>query len=258
MAVIATAFILGMAGNTASHEDVEIFWNIELTKKWDKRVYLATYPRSGNFWMRFLIEEATGIATSSVLFEVVKVEALSKQLDIIFPWGGYCWDHGLDRRCRYPMRGEIVVVKTHFPAFGMSLFDALPYSKAIRIVRHPVDSFYSYYCLNKKEENIKFLIPKEVLKRCIQEWRRFQEYWNSTENVLTIRYEDLYNNPHEYLKLVLESIGYRVEQKDIERAVERYPPKGGLYKHFHHFTEEDLLLVQNELGDLMQMYGYNK
>ena len=26
-----------------------------------KRVYLASFPRSGNHWTRFLIEEATGI-----------------------------------------------------------------------------------------------------------------------------------------------------------------------------------------------------
>lgn len=222
---------------------------VEKAKQWDNRVYLATYPRSGNHWIRYLIEEATGIATSSVY-----KDPDPPHLKVCFPWGGYCRNHGYEGHCRYPVNREVVVVKTHYliAAHG-SLFDKLPYSRAVRIIRHPVDSIYSYYRLNEIPED---KIPSRKITRYIKEWRRFQEYWDSRENVLTIRFEDLYNNPIPYLKMVLEYIGYSVTQEDVERAVVKHSPKGGLLKHLERFMKEDLLMIETELKDLLEEYGY--
>jgi|GEM_PF-1033667 len=226
----------------------------ERAKNWENRVYLATYPRSGNHWLRYLIEEATGIASGSVY-----IDPDPQHMTSVFPWGGYCIDGGYEGQCRYPMEGEIAVVKTHFPAlYSISWFDKLPYKKTIRMIRHPVDSFYSYYVWeqNHKKLKIEYIIPKEKILVYLRKWRRFQEYWDSAENVLTIRYEDFYLDPASYLKLILETIGYKVSDEDIERAVKRYPPIGGLLKHLDHFTDEELFLIETELNDLMDLYGY--
>lgn len=56
------------------------------TKNWQHRVYLASYPRSGNHWLRYLIEEAKGIATSSVY-----QDPDPPHLDQVFPWGTFVW-----------------------------------------------------------------------------------------------------------------------------------------------------------------------
>lgn len=222
---------------------------------WENRIYLATYPRSGNHWMRYLIEEATHIATSSTY-----CDPDPQHLKTVFSWGGYCCDHGYEGICSYPEEGEKFVVKTHFPTMHISSFDDLPYLKTVRVVRHPVDSIYSLYfwVQNYKNQPAEHMVPRDFLLKSINSWLVFQQYWNQAENVLTIRYEDLYNNPVEHLTLVLDTIGYEVTEEDIQRAVSHYPPTGGLNKHSEHFTEEDLSLINDKLGPLMELYGYPK
>src|SRR5947209_1600022 len=106
-------------------------YELEVARNWTSRVYLATYPRSGNHWMRYLIEEATGIATGST-----NCDGDPPHLPDPFPWGGYAADHGYEGHCRYPQYGETVVIKTHSPAFDPLPFDHLPYYRTVRVVRH--------------------------------------------------------------------------------------------------------------------------
>lgn len=229
------------------------FSEVEEAKGWKHRIYLATFPRSGNHWMRYLIEEATGIVTSSVYRDPDPQHLLTP-----FSWGAYCCERGYRGEARYPIDGEPFVVKTHFPVIHISRFDSLPYEKTLRIVRHPIDSFYSSYTWEKsfRQEVCAFKIPKKELLRYIRSWRRFQEYWDSQENVITIRYEDLCEDPEKYLGMALEAAGYKVSQEDVRRAVLKYPPMEKGLKHLHHFTEEDLALIQESLSDLMAPYGY--
>jgi hypothetical protein len=224
----------------------------EKAKDWPHRVYLATYPRSGNHWMRYLIEEATHIATSSV-----HCDGDPPHLQLIFPWGGFCCLNGYEGICRYPMLSDIVVIKTHYPSIE-SPFNQLPYKNVIRIIRHPIDSFYSCFMCTKIAHQlpIDYVITEDAVLKYIHDWRAFQEYWEQAENVFTIRYEDLYQNPVFYLGLVLEKIGYTLSVEDIQRAVQKYPPVGGCLKYLPHFTEKSLTLIQNELGEFMQQYGY--
>ena len=104
-------------------------------EKW-QRIYLTTPCRSGNHWMRYLVEEAAHIATGAVYRDKTPLH-----MDKIFPWGGYCCKHGYEGLCRYPNKSDIVLIKTHYPDCPETPFDRLPYKWAIRIVRHPVDSF---------------------------------------------------------------------------------------------------------------------
>jgi len=220
---------------------------------WKNRVYLATYPRSGNHWVRYLIEEATGIATSSVYQDHVP-----EHLPTIFRWGGYCADHGYEGLSSYPENGQIAIVKTHFPASSATPFDKLPYVRSIRIIRHPIDCFYSLY-LYKQNYPFKpyyFLIPRKFLYKYIKSWSRFQKYWDAQKNVVTIRYEDLHRDPILHLGIILKRLGYSVSSEDIQRAVTKYPPRGHLLKHLEHFTKEDLSIMESHLGSLMRQYGY--
>ena len=223
---------------------------VEIAKKWKNKVYLATYPRSGNHWVRYLIEEATHIATSSSY-----TDPDPPHLTRVFPWGGYCCHRGYEGSCRYPRQGEAVVIKTHYPVFALSKFENLPYRKAIRIVRHPIDAIYSFY-LYSHSDIAHSLIKRRFLLTAMDSWIRFQQHWDRAENVITIRYEDLYQDPARYLKLILDEIGYQTTEEDIERAVTKYPPKGGLYKHTAHFTADDLARIQNKLGPLLEQFGY--
>lgn len=225
--------------------------NLLPLEEWE-RVYLATFPRSGNHWTRFLLEEATHIATSSVYHDLSPWH-----LKEPFPWGGYAPKYGYRKNCRYPDQGETVVIKTHYPARNKTRFDLLPAKKVIRIVRHPLDSFYSYYLFGEKKIPEDGKVPRKFVVGAIKAWKRFETYWNGQEDVLTIRYEDLFSDPYTTLSIILEAIGYSFTQEDVDRAVAKFPPQGGVYKHLSDFHLEDLELIWEELGPLMEGYGYN-
>lgn len=216
--------------------------------KWNK-VYLASFPRSGNHWTRYLIEEASGIATSSIYRD-----GYPPHLDRIFPWGGYCPDRGFEGNRRYPNPNETVILKTHQD----SKVNSRTYSAVIRIIRHPIDSFYSQYVQFYRGNNriVEPLISRDFLLDAIRQWKSFQNYWNPKPNVVIFRYEDMLEDPFSALKLMMDICHYPYNDEDIARAVAKYPPKGHMLKHLPHYTEDDLKLIRKELGHLMKKYGY--
>lgn len=214
-----------------------------------KRVYLASFPRSGNTWTWNLIESATHLQMS------VWVEGVGR---ILRPWGAYSENLSTNSHLRFPKKGDIVVIKTHHPLMVQSI---LPYTKTIRIVRHPIDSFYSFYVFNhnyyKPNDKLSYIIPKNNLKQFIQDWKIFHNYWNNQENVFTFRYEDLFNDPINKFTQILREIGYNLSIEEIEGAVIKYPPEGGILKHLSHYNKDDLKLISIELKDLMDQFGYS-
>jgi len=219
-----------------------------------KKVYLASYPRSGNHWVRFLIEDATGIATSSVFPDQ---EQPKRHLLQPFPWGAYSTDHGYYGNCRYPTPNDMVVIKIHFPLFTPvdSSFPYPPGVKTIRIVRHPVDSFYSYLVYMKRAPARH--IAKEELIDLISSWKRFEQYWNNQPNVVTFLYEDIFKSPVKKLTQILQAIGYQVPRKKVVEAVRKFPPQGDILKHIDRFHREDLKIIKRQLKDSMLKYGYH-
>ena len=224
---------------------------------WENRIYLASFPRSGNHWIRYLIEEATHIVTSSVYYgeQDAYIEEHCRNHEVKeMPWGGYCYEDGYRRFCRLPSVGNSFVVKTHFPIIERQKFDLLDYKLTIRIVRHPIDTIYSNYSTGNSAA--KFFIPKKILLDLIQSWRGFNEFWNNQKNVYTVRYEDLMENPGDCLLQILKKIGYEVEEYDINRATSTFSPKGSVLKHLPHYTNEDLKTIKALLGDLMEEFCY--
>lgn len=218
-----------------------------------KCVYLATFPRSGNHWVRYLIEEATHIATSSMYCEIDP-----PHLKTLFPWGGYVVDHGYEGTSRYPEPGETAIIKTHFPCYSQwHKIGPLHGTKSIRIIRHPIDSFYSLHIYNARGKPATSRIPKRMLQHFIDMWQTFQDFWDAQPDVFTVRYEDLYERPHETLKQILQEAGYFLCDEDITRAVAKHPPRGGLLKHLERFSPEDLELISSELNEPMRQYGYS-
>lgn len=223
--------------------------NVFAEDEWE-RVLLATYARSGNHWMRNLIDEATHVMTGSVYQDDDPPHSSTPE-----PWGGFL-PLECKQGCHNPVPGEIVVIKTHFPASYEQEYDYWPYKKVVRVVRHPIDTFYSFYVYLNHNDAPDTRIPRKNLNYYIYSWEKFQDYWDVEPNMLTIRYEDLYVNPEYYLKLVLDYIGYKVSDADIARAVKKFPPKGGILKHINHYSADDLTLIKLGLGHVMERFGY--
>lgn len=214
-------------------------------------VYLATYPRSGNHWMRYMIEEVTGIATSSIY-----CDPDPQHLSFPYPWEGYLCLGGYEGNRRPPKEGDIVVLKTHQPFVKYDSENQAP--KVVRIIRHPVDSIYSFYVWVCEHANgeITLPIPNDFFESAVKSWKIFQEYYNSLPSVLTFRFEDLLEAPFENLSNTIHFIGYPATDDDIQRAINRYPPKSSPLKYAEHFTSDQLAEIRAELQPLAETYGY--
>lgn len=219
-----------------------------------KRAYLATFPRSGNHWVRYLTEEATHIATTSVM-----CDGTPQHLKKPFPWGGFCCDHGYEGKCRYPTQEDTILTKTHYPSSlsRKTRFDDLPHFKVIRIVRNPIDSFYSLYVKKfKLGPSDQSNFPSDLVVEYTAAWKKFQSHWNNQENVLTIRYEDMLKDPYTEFKKIIKAAKFKVKDADIVRAINKYPSQGYELKHLKKFSSEDLKYIATELQELLVMYGY--
>jgi hypothetical protein len=219
-----------------------------------ERVYLASYPNSGNHWVRYLVEDAAHIASSSVYQDPEPYH-----LPDAFPWGGFCSPYGYRGNCRYPEISEKVLLKTHYPRFSNKAknFDLKPYKKTIRIVRHPVDTIYACYKFwVRDQKNPPARIPRRQLRNHVKWWKGFHKYWNKQPNVITIRYEDIFNDAEIELRKMLEILEYKVSDDDIIRALVANPPTGSILKHYRYFYPEDIEYIKKELKDLIDQFGY--
>lgn len=243
----------------ASHAD------LAQSEDW-QRVYLATYPGSGNHWMRYLIEEATHIVTGSVYRDLGPMRGFGFEYKgtphskTPLPWG-FAPENGYRGDCRYPNPGEPIVIKTHFPISQKTRYDSKPTFKNIKIVRYPLDAIYSLFKGSKGVSKTKDgKIPHRFVREAVMKWKKFETHWEGKKNVVTVRFEDLYDQPHEILRQVLNAIGYcDVSQEDINRAVEMYPPTGGIYKNRQNpscYYPKDLEFIANELGPITEKYRY--
>lgn len=222
-------------------------------------VYLASFPRSGNHWVRFLVEEATHIATGSVYRD-----RDFPHLKNMFSWGGYCTDHGYEGLCRYPTQDDPVLIKTHYPFLPRKI-DPSP-KLAICLIRHPIDAFWSFYTYReemhnkmrkKRKRKTDGKMNQASLIEFIEGWRKFYEFWESQPGVLFIRYEDLQTDTGLYLSHILQTAGFSFDQMDIERAIAKYPPQGAPLKHTDCYDAESLEKIKTELADILTKYNYN-
>ena len=222
-----------------------------LQADWDKRVYLTSFPRAGNHWVRYLLEEATGIATSSAYCDQAAREYERMHLPTAFPWG-FCPEGGFEGNRRYPTATDIVVLKTHFPLYPAAALDNKTYIRAICLIRHPIDCLYSQYIHSPPRGRI----PSEVMEQFIADWKRFLDYWEGQKEVYVVRYEDLYNSPVSQLTKICTIAGLRVQDRDIKRAVNRYPPRGSVMKYITYFDKADLEEIERRLERYMKIYSY--
>lgn len=164
------------------------------------RCALASYPRSGNTWMRHLIFEATGLRSGYIrnpeTGEVHHAGAIPQIEDTDSP-----------------------LIKTHDK-------DADNYSAAIHIVRNPWNAIASYldYCHT-------FAVPIQrrewFIDREAEGWAEHAEYWRmahqsgAIEAYHPVRYEDLlFDAPGELWK-VIKFLGLESTEDKIIAAVEK-------------------------------------
>lgn len=177
-------------------------------------ILLASYPRSGNTWMRLLLSDALlqlhGIHTNTggnIIPDIYKVN--------IDEWNKY-----FDRRLSFR------IAKTHEPLLIEKNFFDLQ-NRIIYLFRNPADCLCSHYHYwlrypknQKKDKGIDNFCLKSLEQWCqhVETYIKIKE--KNPKNVIFLSYEALHYNPVQVLLQVLILLGWNNCQVISQRAVE--------------------------------------
>ncbi|GJQ80682.1 hypothetical protein Trydic_g9265 [Trypoxylus dichotomus] len=200
-------------------------------------VALASFPGSGNTWLRYLLQQATGIYTGSVYK-----------------------DYGLLKN-GFPaesiMNGSVLVVKTH--EYGPPA--RRPFSKAILLVRAPTPAIQAEFnrqsgghigfaSLERYKRNRGKYWQQFVAEKLIS-WRQTNLDWlrNFTGPTHVIFYEQLVKNVANTVKTILDFLELPVSDELFNCALDR---KEGIYRRkrralaFDPFTADMKRMIEKE------------
>lgn len=210
-------------------------------------VLLASFPRSGNTWLRFqLIEILTG---SSPSFD---------NMGKVIP------DLGSHRSVPPVLPGQGRLIKTHEPYRS-------EYMKAIYLVRDIRDVALSKYAHDKASGKLKYCdftryddefdgyltaLLQGTMSRA-GSWQHHVQSWLESPlaksgNLLLVRFEDMRQRTEEALVRILEFLGSRTDDKVIREAIvnnslERMRTKEDCALTLHKASEEDDRFVRRGL-----------
>ena len=232
-------------------------------------IALASFPGSGNTWVRGLLQRATGVCTGGIYCD--------KTLRVA--------DHpGESIRS-----GAVLVVKTHDPLprwTGGKYLRYHPYmdqygkveniplfQSAILLIRNPFHALVSEWNRIGTEKELDSHTShvgkewfgnnsewNEFVKVKGQEWRTMIESYtihNSGHPVLVVKYEELKVNPLVGLKRMLDFLQQPYREQDLEQLV-----KAGYtvfyrthHETFQHFTSEQSQFVLSEIRTAVDLLG---
>lgn len=167
-------------------------------------IWLASFPRSGNTWLRLMLHEILWDELSDKNKIRFSIPDIHNQWDIF----------NIDKQ-------ETTFVKTHFPYSSF-------YNKVIYLVRNPLDVIYSYWNLEKKVNksslSLDDMITRETMFGGIYgRWdKHIISYLNSNlspKNLLFIYYEKLVSDPLSTLEIILKFCGVYCPKDKIEKVV---------------------------------------
>lgn len=205
----------------------------------EDRTALTSFPRSGNTWMRALLEEATGEQTGSVYRDVVMPRG----------WNG-------------------IAVKTHET-------DRERYTRALHLVRDPRDVVLSYYHWKR---DIAGRDPRwnQHVQATVRGWCSHTRHWLAFDGPYhRVRFEDLREDPPGTLTDVLDWMDIPATDEAIQEAVERtrldrmrrradgdtgdaFFRKGRTGEGVETLPPEASETIMSEAGELMETLGYHE
>lgn len=204
----------------------------------EDRTALASFPRSGNTWVRYLLESATGELCGSVY------------QDRIMPRGG-----------------SGIVIKTHE-------LNSEIYTRAVHLIRNPFDAIKSYYHWKLDVAQLKDVDWDQHVRASAIQWRTHTDHWlNAKCHIHRLRFEDLHLNPAAELEKLMAWLGYQhvpyskivsaVESAGIERMRELNPRLGAAFfrqgqvgKSQEYYSTAQCQFIKSLLGGRLESLGY--
>ncbi len=165
-------------------------------------VFIVSYPRSGNTWVRFLLANLKADVDRPIDF--VEMERLVPDLHMLSQW---------ENLHQMPLPR---LIKSHMP------FDNR-YKRVIYLVRDGRDvmvSYYHYHCPRSYQISFFEFLLKDVWPG---HWHEHVQSWLDRAGKLSfllVRYEDLLAGPVEQLARMAEFVGLAADKHQLQRAVE--------------------------------------
>lgn len=181
--------------------------------------WLASYPKSGNTWLRFLLANILAGGPPSSSLDVSRLVCDIHRPEIPFE----------------PLDPDRLFIKTHHARTPRHPRIAET-ARAVHVVRHPRDVLLSALNYRRMEGVIDHLTDAQYAETFIANagdplwaqlgygsWTQHAASWSQTTEfpVLTIRYEDLKAEPEATLRTVLDFVGLDATDDDITRAVKQ-------------------------------------
>jgi FkbM family methyltransferase len=174
--------------------------------------YLASYPRSGNTWMRFLLAD--------IMLQQMGYETDTK---LPFPVAALIPDMHQPDESNLDLHPPINLIKTH------NEYDDQQ-NKSIYIFRNPADSLISYYYFHLRYPEQKEMVSDGVDAFClrkIEEWCRHAGSYitakeKKEERIMFVSYENMHNGLSSILKGALNFINLPFDSDIVERAINNH------------------------------------
>ena len=202
-----------------------------------KLVWLASYPKSGNTWVRaFLHNYIANAQTPHSINQLVDV-SVSECAMAFFGTPGQTLSPQEVQALRPQvhkkltrLHDDLVFVKTHnanLTVHDVPLCTPEVTAGAIYIVRDPRDVALSYAAFTGKsvDEIIAFMANDGAANQSdgvqvfelLSSWSRHAVSWVASPRRLLVRYEDLLSNPEQGFARIIRFLGATDAQPDIER-----------------------------------------
>lgn len=174
--------------------------------------YLASYPRSGNTWMRFLLAD--------IMLQQMGYESNTK---LPFPVAALVPDMHQPNESDVELSPLINLIKTHNEYNDQQ-------NKSIYLFRNPADSLVSYYYFHLRYPERKEMVSDGVDAFClrqIEEWCRhiisyIEAKEKMKESIMFVSYENMHNGLYSILKRALNFINLPFDNDMIERAINHH------------------------------------
>ena len=209
-------------------------------------VWLASYPKSGNTWLRvfianYLADSAEPVSINQV-HELGTGDALLEHYRAVVGMGLDVTDVASTMRLRPKVLQGIVsngadvnLVKTHNirnTAWGVELIPPQYTRSAIYVMRNPLDMVLSYarhYGLSHEKATEAICHPgnglaadKRAVGQLLCSWGEHVACWTHSAPypLLVLRYEDLLLKPEPEFARVIEHFGMKVDKERLKRSIQ--------------------------------------
>eukprot|EP00041_Stephanoeca_diplocostata_P010528 m.167201 g.167201 ORF g.167201 m.167201 type:complete len:455 (+) comp18186_c0_seq2:406-1770(+) len=275
-------------------ESLEIATGLGLEQGSDPlRIIIATIPRSGNGWIRGMLEAVSGIATSSIYAEIGTT--FSNHTHSYYQRCGWLNDCNV---VRHPSGNDPILIKTHFP-FLQATSSVSPTNKhddvgfqeppvelntstsyTILPVRNPLDNFEAWmrYVRQRNTSTRQEVDPHQNLPAFMKAWASHVDFWCTQPIPMVVyRYEDFVEHPLATLSAILRASGlwaqlgvrdldllrvsrigalHSYRRRQVGNAV-RAGKRDDVTNAFQKHSKRDIQYVLDHYRPLLSRYGYD-